>query len=107
MHLFSIMAQAGGSSPGWFQLVPIAFVMLIFYFLLLRPQVKQQKAHAALISNIKKGDKIVTSGGIWGEIDSVENQVVRIRVADKVKLVINRSNISGFQPAEGEAVEKK
>lgn len=107
MHLFSILAQAGSEQPVWFSLVPIAFVMLIFYFLLLRPQVKQQKEHQNLINNIKKGDKVITSGGLWGEIDTVDNQTVRLRVSDKMKVVVTRANISGFQPKPGEATETK
>jgi len=108
MHLFSILATAaGGEQPFWFSLMPLVFVMLIFFFLVMRPQMKQQKDHQNLINNIKKGDKVITSGGIWGEVDSVENQAVRLRVAEKVKLVVNRANIAGFQPKAGDAVEQK
>lgn len=85
--------------PGWFTFAPMVIIVLVFYFLLMRPQMKQQKEHQNLINNIKVGDKVITNGGIWGEVDAIDNQTVRLKVGDKSKLVVSRSHISGLQGA--------
>lgn len=111
MQLFTLLAffQEGEPSgpPGWYQMIPFVFLALIFYFLVLRPQMKQQKDHQKLVSDLKKGDKIVTSGGIWGEIDEVDPQSIRLKVNDKTKIRISRSSVSGMQPAPGENKDAK
>ena len=81
-----------------FQIVPIIVFFFIIYFFLLRPQMKQQKEHRLLVDKRKKGDKIITNGGIWGEVDAVEDRTVRIKINDKSKIMVTRSAISGFQP---------
>ncbi len=89
--------QEGGGSPAWFSLAPILVFFAVFYFLVLRPQLKQQKSHRSMINNLKKGDKVITSGGIWGEIDQVDEKTVRLKISDKNKIMVSRSAISGFQ----------
>ena len=79
-------------------MVPIIFLVLVFYFLLLRPQVQEEKKRKSLIDNLKKGDKVITSGGLWGEIDTVEPHKVRLKLNDKMKIVVSRAAIRGFQP---------
>ena len=108
LSLAEALAAAGGAqAPWWYTMGPILIMVLIFYFILIRPQVKQQKEHQSLINNIKKGDKVVTNGGIWGEVDTVDNQTVRLKVAEKTKLMVTRSAITGFQPKPGEKTEQK
>ncbi len=104
MEFLWTLAQSApaGKEPWWITVVPILFMLVVFYFILLRPQMKQQKEHQRLIDNIKKGDRIITSGGIWGEIDSVEPTFVRLRIGEKMKIVVSRSNIAGFQPKSAE-----
>ncbi len=87
-------------------IVPFVVIFGVFYLLLIRPQIKQQKEQRKLIENIKKGDKVITSGGIWGEIDSVEPRVVRLKINDKNKIVVTRSAISGYQPSSTEPESK-
>jgi len=110
MNLFQILAFSQGAAgrPTWYTtLLPLLFFGLVFYFLLMRPQIKQQKEHQNLVKNLKKGDKVITNGGIWAEVDEVENQTVRLRVSEKLKVRVSRSAISAFQPKPGATEDKK
>ena len=111
MQLFTLLAffQDGESKQPslLYQMAPIIFLALIFYFLVLRPQMKQQKQHQKLVSDLKKGDKVVTNGGIWGEVDEVDAASVRLKVNDKTKIRISRSAVSGMQPVAGEQQDAK
>lgn len=71
--------------------IPILLLFVIFYFLLIRPQQKKQKQHQALISNLRRGDKIVTNGGLYGTVVDVKEHVIVLKIADdtKVELVKN------------------
>ena len=68
-------------------------MVAIFYFLLLRPQQKQEKARRAMLDAIKEGDKVVTSGGIHGTISSLSEDTVSLRIESKVKITVDRQNI--------------
>jgi preprotein translocase subunit YajC len=70
----------------------------IFYFLLIRPQQKKAKEHKALLDNLKKGDRIITSGGIIGTIVNIDDQIVNVEIADKVRVEMARPSIAGFAP---------
>ncbi|MDD2388383.1 MAG: preprotein translocase subunit YajC [Desulfobacterales bacterium] len=96
------MGQGGaqGAQGGFGAFIPLILMFAIFYFLLIRPQQKKNKAHADMVKNLKKGDRIVTSGGIHGRITSVDETVMTIEVADKVRIKISRGNVSSLlQPA--------
>lgn len=100
MSLALAFFQEGGAEAGppmWYTLMFYVAIFAILYFLLLRPQMKQQKEQRNLINNLKKGDKVITSGGLWGEIDVVEDRTIRLKLNDKTKVVVSRSAISGFQ----------
>ena len=75
-------------------LIPLILMFAVFYFLLIRPQQKRQKEHQKMVSELQKGDKVITSGGIHGVISSVREDVITIKVADNVKLEFSRSNVS-------------
>lgn len=81
--------QSGGITTLLIWLVPLA----LFYFLLLRPQQQQQKKRREMLSNLGKGDKVVTIGGIHGNIVEIDEKVVTLRIADKVEVRFNRSAI--------------
>ncbi len=93
------MAQggaAGGAASGMEGLksfIPLILMFVIFYFLLIRPQQKKQKEHKALLSNLKRGDNVVTSGGIFGKITNVSERFVTLEVAEKVRIKIVRGQI--------------
>ncbi len=88
---------AGGQGAGGFaSFIPIILMFAIFYFLLIRPQQKKAKKHREMIKNLKRGDRVVTSGGIHGLIASLDDLTVKMEIADKVRIKINRSNVVGL-----------
>src|SRR3984885_8670963 len=78
-------------------LLPFAFMAVIFYFLLIRPQQKRQKEHQQLLSNLKTGDKVVTSSGIHGLIANVKDTTFLVKIADNVKIEIDKSAVAGVE----------
>src|SRR5512142_2634835 len=98
-------AEAQSASP-WFQLLPIVLVFGIFYLLLIAPMRKRQKALSQMVENLKRGDKVVTNGGIYGEVAAVEGNIVYLKVADSVKLKIAKSAIAGLEGGEQEGESK-
>ncbi len=100
---------AGGQSGGFTAFIPLIIMFAIFYFLLIRPQQKKSKEHRAMISTLKKGDRVVTSGGIHGRITSTDETAVTVEIADRVRIKINRGNIAALnQPSPPQpSVEKK
>lgn len=85
-------AQAGGIAP----FVPMILIFVIFYFLLIRPQQKKAKEQQEMINNLKKGDRVVTSGGIYGRIMSLDESTISLEISEKVKIKINRGNVSAL-----------
>lgn len=92
------MGQGGSSTGqgagGFASLIPIVLMFVIFYFLLIRPQQKKAKEHQKMISQLKKGDRIVTSGGLHGRITGVSDTTMTVEIADKVRVKIARGNVS-------------
>lgn len=74
-------------------LMPIVFIFAIFYFLLIRPQQKKQKEHNKMISELKKNDEVVTSGGIHGTVVNVKDTTLILKIDENVKIEINRNAI--------------
>ena len=93
-------APEGGGTLVSFVL-PMVFMVVIFYFLLIRPQQKKAQEHKALLDNLKKGDRVITSGGIIGTIINIDDQIVNLEVADKVRIEMGRPYIAGFAPKKG------
>jgi len=101
--LFDIVYAMGangtsGGAPqggGFVSLVPMILIFVIFYFLLIRPQQKKAKEHRKMIENLKQGDRVITSGGIYGRVTNVNDpNFVMLEIADKVKIKCARGNIS-------------
>lgn len=94
---------AGGTAPGGgmmaqFQgLIPLIFMFAIFYFLLIRPQQKKAKEHRALLDALKKGDLVVTAGGIHGKVTALDDQVVTLEIAPGVNVKINKGFIASVK----------
>ena len=86
--------QGQGGGEIYSTLIMFAMIIAIFYFMIIRPQQKRQKEREALLGQIKKGDKIITAGGIHGEVIAVEEKTMLIEIADKVKVKIERNSIS-------------
>ena len=100
---------AGGSGAGGFAgFIPLILMFVIFYFLLIRPQQKRTKEHRQMIANLKKGDRIITSGGIHGRITGMDETTLTVEIADKVRVKVARGNVSNLaQPAPPSQPEKK
>ncbi len=95
--------EGGGTITSF--VLPMVFMVAIFYFLLIRPQQKKAKEHKALLDNLKRGDRIITNGGIIGTIVNIDDQIVNLEVADKVRIKMGRPYIAGFAPKKGAKVE--
>ena len=92
-------ATAGGEGgAGLINLLFLAGFVLIFYFLLIRPQNKRRKEHTALVGGLAKGDEIVTAGGIVGLINKVEDDFVKVQVGENVEMRIQKSAIGATLP---------
>jgi preprotein translocase subunit YajC len=88
---------APGQQPAWVNFVPFVMVLAILYFMILLPMKKQRKKVQEFQSGLKVGDKIVTTGGIYGVITRVNDSSVQVQVADKVRIEIARAAIGGYQ----------
>jgi preprotein translocase subunit YajC len=86
---------AGGEGGGFGAFLPLILMFAIFYFLLIRPQQKKAKQHKQLLSSLKKGDRVVSSGGLHGVITGITDEMVTVEIAPKVRVKISRGSISG------------
>jgi preprotein translocase subunit YajC len=85
---------AGGGQSAITSLVPLVIMFGIFYFLLIRPQQKKAKEHKALLEALKKGDNVITAGGMHGKITAVDDAVVTIEVANNVNIKFNKGHVA-------------
>lgn len=101
--MFEILAYAAPGQPGAevnpiFSFLPLILLVVIFYFLLIRPQQKKQREAQNMISNLKKGDRIITAGGIIGTITSIQDDYVVIKTGDgESKMEVLKNGISGLR----------
>ncbi|HYB44679.1 MAG TPA: preprotein translocase subunit YajC [Candidatus Methylomirabilis sp.] len=94
--------NGAGSGAVTTQLMFFAAIFAIFYFLLIRPQQKQKKDREAMLSSVKKGDRVVTTGGLYGTVVGLNEQTMTLKVADSVKLDFERSALGRIVTATGE-----
>ena len=78
-------------------MIPLVFMFAIFYFLLIRPQQKKAKEHRALLEALKKGDQVVTAGGMHGKVTSLDDQVVTLEIAPGVNVKINKGFVASVK----------
>ncbi len=99
MLITPAFAQSGGAGFDGFGLLPIIFVMVIFYFLLIRPQQKRAKQHKEMLAAIRRGDKIITSGGLTGTVVKVtdDSDTVDVEIAKDVKVQVVRAMIADIR----------
>ncbi|MCL2209344.1 MAG: preprotein translocase subunit YajC [Treponema sp.] len=100
-------AESAGAGGLLGSLVPFALIIGIFYFLIIRPQSKKRKETEKMLASIKKGDKIVTIGGVYGTVQNVKDTTVIIKVDDNVKIEFLRSAISNILSSKEEKIEEK
>jgi len=86
---------SGGQGGGFGTFVPLILMFAIFYFLLIRPQQKKAKAHKQLLTSLKKGDRVISSGGLHGVITGITDDAVTMEIAPKVRVKVSRASISG------------
>ncbi|MBW1742291.1 MAG: preprotein translocase subunit YajC [Deltaproteobacteria bacterium] len=98
---------AGGESGGFGAFVPLILMFGIFYFLLIRPQQKKQKQHRGMLGDLKKGDRVVTSGGLHGRITGITDAIVTLEIAEKVRVKVGRGNIAGLAQSEAPQGKKE
>jgi preprotein translocase subunit YajC len=89
----------GGSAAFLVQMAPLLLIFVIFYFLLIRPQQKKMKEHRALIDAVKKGDAVVTAGGVIGKVTKVEDNEVEVEVSPNVRIKVVKSTLSDVRSA--------
>jgi len=99
---FAMGSPAGGTSAGGmmsqFQgMIPLVFMFAIFYFLLIRPQQKKAKEHRALLEALKKGDLVVTAGGMHGKVSALDDQVVTLEIAPGVNVKVNKGFVASVK----------
>ena len=88
-------APEGGSA--WLQFVPFALVLAIFYFIILLPMKRKQQKVQEFLDSLKVNDRVITTGGIYGQITRLGEQSVQLQIADKVRIEVSRSAIGGIQ----------
>jgi len=85
----------GGQGGAFGAFVPLLLMFAIFYFLLIRPQQKKAKEHRSMVASLKKGDRVVSSGGLHGVVTGLTDDVVTIEIAPKVRVKVSRGSIAG------------
>ena len=94
-------AAAQGAAPAWTGFLPIVGMVAIFWFLLIRPQMRQQKQHREKIAGVKKGDQVVTAGGIVGKVTKVDDNYTEIEIAQGIKVKAVKSTLGDIIPPGG------
>ncbi len=95
--------SAASAPPGWLQFLPIVGMVAIFWFLIIRPQMRQQKAHREKVAGVKKGDQVITAGGLLGKVTKVDDQYAEIEIAQGVRVKAVKSTIGDIVPPGGAA----
>jgi len=95
--VFALGAPPQGGGPWWIQFVPFVLVIAIFYFIILLPAKRKQQKVQQFLDSLKVGDRVITSGGIYGQVTRLGDQTVQLQVADKIKIEVARASIGGYQ----------
>jgi preprotein translocase subunit YajC len=99
--------QGGGVTGLFASMLPIVAMIAILWFLLIRPQQKEQQKHREMVKNLKKGDEVVTVGGVYGRIMSLDAEKVSLKIAENVKIDVERSKVVRVVTPRIEEVESK
>ena len=103
-------AQSAGdatSQSPFFQFIPLVLILGVFWFLIIRPQQKKQKQHLNMVDSLRKGDKVVTNGGIFGTIIKVGDDRITLEIASKVQIQIERQQVARMDKKIAESKEDK
>jgi preprotein translocase subunit YajC len=93
-------AEAAGQSadPGIMGFIPLIVLFVVFYFLLIRPQSKRVKEHKAMVASVKKGDEIITNGGVLAKVVSVEDEFVAVELAENITVCLQKQAVANLVP---------
>ncbi|MBK8982412.1 MAG: preprotein translocase subunit YajC [Ignavibacteria bacterium] len=94
LNLIFLQQAPGGMESILSSILPFLLIIFIFYFLILRPQQKRQKERAKLLESIKKGDKIITAGGVHGLVEGIDENTILVKISDNVKVKMERSAVT-------------
>lgn len=94
-------AASGGATAFFVQMMPLVLIFIIFWFLLIRPQQQRMKQHRAMIEAVKKGDSVVTGGGLIGKVTKVEGDTVEVEIATGVKVKAVKGTLTDVTPLGG------
>jgi preprotein translocase subunit YajC len=103
MNAIALLQAGGSAATTVINLLPIIAIGLVFYFLVIAPANKQRRKQAEMLSALKKGDRVLTTGGIYGTVQGVEPEAVYLKIAENVKVKVARSAISGLVSGESES----
>jgi preprotein translocase subunit YajC len=110
MDIAYAMGQAGGAEGGGgllaTPLFPIILMLGVMWFFLIRPQQKKQKEHREMVSNLKKGDRIITSGGLYGRVTGLTDTTLTLEIADKVRVKVGRAHIGGLAQTAAQTTDQ-
>lgn len=98
--VLAMAAPADGNVSPFVQLIPFVLVLAIFYFIILLPMKRRQKKVQTFLSALKVGDRVVTSGGIFGTITKIEDAALQLQIAQNVRIQISRNAVVGYQGQE-------
>jgi preprotein translocase subunit YajC len=91
------MGTAADGTSAWLQLVPFVIVLGIFYFIILLPMKRKQQKVQQFLDALKVGDRVITTGGIYGQVTRLGDQSVQLQVADKIRIEVAKAAIGGYQ----------
>jgi preprotein translocase subunit YajC len=91
---------SGGQGSSMMTFLPLILLFAVFYFLLIRPQQKRAKQHKAFMEGLKKGDTVVTSGGLYGKITGITDDAITLEIAEKVRVRVTKSSIAEYVKGE-------
>ena len=98
MTAIALLQGVGGNAAAILgNVLPIVAIGLVFYFIVIAPANKQRKKTAEMLSSLKKGDRVLTTSGIYGQITRVNDKSVQVQIADKVRIEVARASVGGYQ----------
>ena len=100
-------AGAGGAPPALVSFAPLILVFAVFYFLLIRPQQQKAKEHRTMLDNLKKNDEVITSGGLYGRVVTLDAKIVTLEIAPNIRVRVDRPQISSLVKGSKEEAKPK
>ena len=98
---YAMGSQAGQGGQGQLMaLLPLVLLFVVFYFLLIRPQQKRAKQQKAFLANLKRGDRVVTSGGLYGTITGITDDAVTLEIAEKIRVKVTKGAVADVAKGE-------